>query len=191
MTHSIPLPNDLATLLTTLRLETSPPLNCRIMDYAPKNAEHVDFGGEVHYSAHQRFQEPPSRLELSPVVSDTRNAWCTWYYPPDGHDYSCIIQLATLYRYPIKNLIGGCSSFGALAYHLGVIMMLHISIDFNPKIYDPKGLHSEAKKTDLKVESTALRMTFVGQYFSDDEASVDEDEIDRSFKDASQPGLGL
>lgn len=65
---SIPLPRDLATLLETLRLETSPPPNRRIMDYTAKNAEHVDFGGEVDYSGHQWFQEPPPRPEPQPVV---------------------------------------------------------------------------------------------------------------------------
>lgn len=65
---SIPLPKDLTTLLETLRLETSPPPNRRIMDYTAKNAEHVDFGGEVDYSGHQWFQEPPPRPEPPPVV---------------------------------------------------------------------------------------------------------------------------
>lgn len=65
---SIPLPKDLTTLLETLRLETSPPPNRRVMDYTAKNTEHVDFGGEVDYSGHQWFQEPPPRPEPQPVV---------------------------------------------------------------------------------------------------------------------------
>jgi len=65
---SVPLPKDLTALLETLRLETSPPPNRRIMDYTAKNAEHVDFGGEVDYSGHQWFQEPPPRPEPQPVV---------------------------------------------------------------------------------------------------------------------------
>lgn len=65
---SIPLPKDLTTLLETLRLENSPPPNRQIMDFTAKNAEHVDFGGEVDYSGHQWFQEPPPRPEPQPVA---------------------------------------------------------------------------------------------------------------------------
>ncbi|KAG1871057.1 hypothetical protein C8R48DRAFT_68896 [Suillus tomentosus] len=38
------------------------------MDFTAKNAEHVDFGGEVDYSGHQWFQEPPPRPEPQPVA---------------------------------------------------------------------------------------------------------------------------
>lgn len=59
---SIPLPKDLTTFLETLRLETSPPPNRRILNYTAKNVEHVDFGGEADYFEHKWFQELPSRL---------------------------------------------------------------------------------------------------------------------------------
>ncbi|KAG1868011.1 hypothetical protein C8R48DRAFT_771721 [Suillus tomentosus] len=58
---SILLPKDLTTFLETLRLETSPPPNRRILNYTTKNVEHVDFGGEVDYFEHKWFQELPSR----------------------------------------------------------------------------------------------------------------------------------
>lgn len=34
------------------------------MDFTAKNADVVDFGGEVDYSGHQWFQEPPPRPEV-------------------------------------------------------------------------------------------------------------------------------
>lgn len=34
------------------------------MDYTGKNLDVVDFGGEVDYSGHQWFQEPPPRPEV-------------------------------------------------------------------------------------------------------------------------------
>lgn len=34
------------------------------MDYTGKNLDVVDVGGEVDYSGHQWFQEPPSRPEV-------------------------------------------------------------------------------------------------------------------------------
>ncbi|KAL4070769.1 hypothetical protein J3A83DRAFT_3261726 [Scleroderma citrinum] len=38
------------------------------MDYTAKNLDVVDFGGEVDYTGHQWFQEPPPRPEPQPVL---------------------------------------------------------------------------------------------------------------------------
>ncbi|KAG1785068.1 uncharacterized protein HD556DRAFT_1424782 [Suillus plorans] len=54
-------------------------------------------------------------------------------YPCDA-DVLTICMSATSHRCLIKNLIGGCSSFGALTDHLGVIIMWITS----PSISIPK-----------------------------------------------------
>lgn len=38
------------------------------MDFTAKNADAVDFGGEVDYSGHQWFQEPPPMAPPPPVA---------------------------------------------------------------------------------------------------------------------------
>ena len=39
------------------------------MDYTAKNVDAVDFGGEVDYTGHQWFQEPPPRPEVSRIMT--------------------------------------------------------------------------------------------------------------------------
>ena len=38
------------------------------MDYTGKHLDVVDFGGEVDYSGHQWFQEPPPRPEVKVML---------------------------------------------------------------------------------------------------------------------------
>ena len=51
------------------------------MDYTGKHLDVVDFGGEVDYSGHQWFQEPPPR----PEVMDT----------PPGMDWADSLSAST------------------------------------------------------------------------------------------------
>ena len=50
------------------------------MDYTGKSLEVVDFGGEVDYSGHQWFQEPPPRPEVKNHLLPLRT-WLTLFQP--------------------------------------------------------------------------------------------------------------
>lgn len=51
------------------------------MDYTGKNQDVVDFGGEVDYSGHQWFQEPPPRPEVK-VSCSLDGLELTLFQPP-------------------------------------------------------------------------------------------------------------
>lgn len=66
-----PLPKDLARLLEAFFVQSGilDSFSRPRMDYTGKNLEVVDIGGEVDYSGHQWFQEPPPRPEVRIICS--------------------------------------------------------------------------------------------------------------------------
>ncbi|KAG9314199.1 hypothetical protein JVU11DRAFT_4985 [Chiua virens] len=114
-----PLPQDLALLLEAFFVQSglldsfSPPK----MDYTGKNQDVVDFGGEVDYSGHQWFQEPPPRPEPQPVVQP--------YIPDDdvikqneAYDFALKAAPNVLYgrfkQYGQLGVLAWCSEFGEM-----------------------------------------------------------------------------
>ncbi|KIL00571.1 hypothetical protein PAXRUDRAFT_129538 [Paxillus rubicundulus Ve08.2h10] len=89
------------------------------MDYTGKHLDVVDFGGEVDYSGHQWFQEPPPRPEVwpKPVASP--------YIPDDdvirqneAFDFALKAAPNVLYgrfkQYGQLGVLAWCSEFGEM-----------------------------------------------------------------------------
>ncbi|KIJ21942.1 hypothetical protein PAXINDRAFT_124270 [Paxillus involutus ATCC 200175] len=89
------------------------------MDYTGKNLDVVDFGGEVDYSGHQWFQEPPPRPEVGPQP-------ITQPYIPDddvirqneAFDFALKAAPNVLYgrfkQYGQLGVLAWCSEFGEM-----------------------------------------------------------------------------
>ncbi|KAG8219648.1 hypothetical protein J3R82DRAFT_603 [Butyriboletus roseoflavus] len=119
LSNQSPLPKDLSLLLEAFFIQSGilNSFSRPAMDYTGKNVDVVDVGGEVDYSGHHWFQEPPPRPEPQPAVQP---------YIPDEYvikqneafDFALKAAPNVLYgrfkQYGQLGVLAWCSEFGEM-----------------------------------------------------------------------------